>query len=229
MNLLIIIPARGGSKRVEKKNKKTLGGKPLIAWTIDQVVGIENATIVVSTDDKDILSIAQAYENITAFRRQAKHATDTSSIINVIEEVLDYFDGKDTFDAIMLLQPTSPFRTRSAIDEAIKLFQKGCGESVVSVSPVRSHPYWCKEVRDGIIHSFDERFDATVRSQDLPNVYQLNGLIYVSTIYNFRKRQSLYSEKTRALIIKSEEESLDIDTPFDWMMAEAIVNKGGKA
>jgi len=224
-NILTIIPARGGSKRVAGKNKKVLLNKPLVAWSIEQAIALESMCSIVSTDDADIADIAREC-GITSFMRSAEYATDISSVIDVVFEVLDFYESKKQhFDAVLLLQPTSPFRTTESIKQAIALFEKGGGESVVSVSLGSAHPHWCKTVENGVLMSFSEGFDASVRSQDLPDVYQLNGSIYLSSVENLKRTQSFYSENTQALIIDSEEETLDIDTPFDWLVAEAIAKK----
>ena len=224
--VLVVIPARGGSKRVPGKNKRFLGGQPLVSWTIQTATSALDAKVVVSTDSADIADIARKYDGIDVFMRSPQYATDEASVIDVILEVLNYYEGKGVyFESTLLLQPTSPFRTIESIQEAIALYERSNGESIVSVSPAATHPYWCKKVEHGNLLPFDDKFDANIRSQDLPPVYQLNGSIYLSSVKNIKENKSLYSKKTKAFIIDNEEEAVDIDTPFDWLIAEAIANR----
>lgn len=225
-SFLAVIPARSGSKRVVGKNKKKLGNKPLIAWSLEQINAVDlKPHVVVSTDDTDIVSIAKKYK-ANPIIRSAKYATDVSTVIDAVLEVLEVYESKQQcFDAVLLLQPTSPFRTSVSIQRAIELYKNGNGESVVSVNRASTHPHWCKTIENGVLKPFDKNFNDSVRSQDLPDVYQLNGSIYLSSVKNLKERRSFYSTNTQALIIDSEEEALDIDTPFDWLVGEAVANK----
>ncbi|MDQ7059372.1 MAG: acylneuraminate cytidylyltransferase family protein [Ghiorsea sp.] len=228
--ILIIIPARGGSKRVPRKNIKLLQGHPLIAWSILAAQSAVSDIVVVSTDDDEIASIARHYNAEVPFLRSPAYATDSATVIDAVLEVVDYYENTGvSFEAVLLLQPTSPFRSAQSIMKAIAMYEANSGqESVVSVSPAAVHPFWFKQVEDGVLLPFDERFDVSTRSQDLPNIYQLNGSVYLSSVENLRKNKSFYSGKTQALVIESEEESLDIDTQFDWLVAETIAKKREK-
>lgn len=225
-SILALIPARGGSKRIEGKNIKSLCGLPLIAHTLRIA---QAATcfdrIIVSTDDPAIADVARKHGGEIPWLRSAEASGDCSSMVDVILEVLERIEGNgdELQDAVMLLQPTSPFRTVESIWHAIKIFKESSEESVVSVSPVTSHPYWCKQISpQGELLPFLLEVDANQRSQDLPSVYALNGLIYLASVDTIRGNRSLYSEHTRALVVESEEETVDIDTPFDWLVAEAV-------
>jgi CMP-N,N'-diacetyllegionaminic acid synthase len=222
--ILTIIPARAGSKRIPGKNSKHLSGIPLIAWSIKSALDSLLEYVVVSTDNQKIADISLKYGAKVPFIRSYEFATDEASVIDVVLEVIElYQQSEQAFDAVLLLQPTSPFRTIETIRSAINQFDGK--ESIISVSPARSHPYWCKRIENGELFSFNNMQDLSLkRSQDLPNAYELNGSIYLSSIDNIIKNKSFYSDNTRALIISSEEEALDIDTPFDWFIAEAIAN-----
>lgn len=226
--MLVVVPARSGSKRVPGKNGRLLGGKPLICWTIEAALKAQLRRIVVSTDDKHLAEFALGCGAEVPFLRCPLNASDEASVIDVVLEVLDHFVEKGKhFDSVLLLQPTSPFRTAETIRAAIDIFDGK--DSVISVSPARAHPSWCKRVKEGLLYSFDDTFDPTKRSQDLSTVYELNGSVYLASVQTLRESRSFYSADPKAIIIESEVESLDIDTPFDWIVAEAIVNSSDQA
>ncbi len=228
IKILAIIPARSGSKRIAGKNVKPLCGLPLIAYTLRTARAASCfARIVVSTDDDAVAEIAREYGGDVPWLRSKKNAGDTSVVVDTIQEVLRSIevDGDPMPDAIMLLQPTSPFRSIESIHKAIRIFGQASGNSVVSVSPAANHPWWCKRLsEEGVLLPFVPDAPGNIRSQDLPPAYALNGLIYLASIATVRQRNSLYSERTHALVIDSFEEALDIDTPFDWLVAETICN-----
>lgn len=225
-SILALIPARGGSKRIPGKNVRTLCGLPLIAYTLQTAKAAGCfSRILVSTDDPHVAAIAREYGGDVPWLRSVENSSDTSTAMDAIEEVLGRMeaDGDPLPDTVMLLQPTSPFRRVESIHRAIELFEQAGGESVVSVSPAASHPLWCKRISsEGELVPFVPDTDTNLRSQDLPPAYALNGLIYLASFATVRERRSLYSEHPRALVIESPEEAVDIDTPFDWLVAEAI-------
>lgn len=223
---LALIPARGGSKRLPGKNILPLGGLPLIAHTLR----VAHAAacfdrILVSTDDPEIARVARLHGGEVPWLRSLDSAGDSSAAIDVILEVLDRIEADGTAfpEAVMLLQPTSPFRTKSTIRRAVELYANSGGNSVVSVSAAASHPWWCKSISPtGELLPFLPGVEGGLRSQDLPPAYVLNGLIYLASVATLREHHSLYSPHTQALLIESPEEALDIDTPSDWRVAEAI-------
>lgn len=226
MRVLAVIPARAGSKRVPGKNVKKLGSKPLIAWTIDQSLRSRCDHTMVSTDSEEIGKLAQCYGADVPFLRSSDLAADESNVIDgLIEVVQRYKSQGSAFDSIVLLQPTSPFRRVSTINSAIELHEENAGNSVVSVSPSRSHPHWAKRIeQDSLLPFYGESQGAELRSQDLSPAFELNGLIYICTISRLVEARSLYSEPTIPLIVKSEKEAIDIDTPFDWRIAELLAS-----
>ena len=227
--ILAIIPARSGSKRIPHKNIKMLGDKPLMAWSIETAIKSKKFyNVIVSSDDKEIAAIGREYGAEVPFLRNPEFASDTATVIDAVVEVVEHYERNGIkFDAVMLLQPTSPFRSVKSIDQAIEVYLSSAGESVVSVGPALVHPYWCKKVVNGILEPFVNTPDDIIstRSQDLPEAYQLTGSIYLSSVINLKKNQSFYSQSTHALIVESEQESIDIDTPFDWELAELIAGK----
>lgn len=226
IKILAFIPARGGSKRLPGKNIRPLCGLPLIAHTLHTAQAAACfSRILVSTDAPEVAAIAQEHGGEAPWLRSAENSSDTSTAMDAIEEVLARIetDGGPLPDAVMLLQPTSPFRSVESIHRAIELFEQSDGESVVSVSPAASHPLWCKRISpEGELLPFIPDAETNLRSQDLPPAYALNGLIYLTSMATLRERRSLYSEHTHALVIETPEEALDIDTPFDWLVAEAL-------
>lgn len=229
MNIVAIIPARAGSKRVPGKNTKQMAGQPLIAHTIKTAIDAQCfSRVLVSTDDAEIAEIAERYGAEVPALRSAAMATDEALVVDAVLELLDVIAKEEACmpDAVMLLQPTSPLRKVQSIHRAIELFLSVSPESVVSVSQAMTHPYWCKLIDDnGVIKPFVVGQEVPKQSQDLPPVYQLNGLIYLTHIDTLRLLRSFFSENTQGLVIADPEEVIDIDTPMDWLVAETIFKK----
>lgn len=224
MKILGVIPARSGSKGIPGKNVRVLGGKPLIAHTIQAAALSYIDRIVVSTDSEDIASVARQFGVRVPWLRPHQLATDEASVVDVVLHALERLELDDGFcpDAVMLLQPTSPFRSVNTIRRALDLYQEASYESVIAVSPVRDHPYWCKRINsDGILENFIPRSTPPHRRQELPAVYRLNGAIYLASVKTVRNSRSFYSPHPRALVIP-EEEDIDIDTPLDFEIAQAL-------
>jgi len=228
VKVFALIPARGGSKRVPGKNIRPLGRKPLIAWTIEVAGGVLGiADILVSTDDAAIRDAAVAAGAWAPWLRPTALSTDTTMAIDVCLHSLDWYEAeKGSVDGLMLLQPTSPFRTSETITRGLSLFKEHGFRPVIGVSPARSHPYWCyKDVSNTII-PFMERPDGAQRSQDLPPAFELNGAFYLVSPSDLRRNRALISADAVPLMVNDPHEALDIDTEWDWMIAEAIVKNG---
>lgn len=221
--ILALIPARGGSKRLPRKNVLPLGGKPLIAWTID--AARESGCFVdvlVSTDDEEIAAVAAAHGALVPWLRPAEFATDTARSIDVVLHALDWYEKeRGPIDGVMLLQPTSPFRSVATIRESAHRFlEHKDGAPLVSVSPAETHPAWTFSLEDGRMVPFCGWDNLKLRSQDLPPAYTLNGAIYVSSPGRLRGSESFMSEDMQAFVMTNRDEMLDIDTPADWTQAE---------
>lgn len=231
--VLALVPARGGSKRVPGKNIKPLDGLPLLAHTLRPALASKVFwRVIVSTDDAATAEVARTHGGEVPWLRSAASSTDASGSVDVALEVLDRLarDGSEPPDAVALLQPTSPFRAVETIRRAGEMFERSGGESVVTVSPAGDHPWWCRTVTaKGVLRPFLPDAPSGVRSQDLPPVHVLNGLLYLASVDTLRTRKSFESPNTRALIVESPEEALDIDTSFDWSIAEALclLRRGG--
>ena len=156
MRILALITARGGSKRIPGKNIRPLGGKPLIVWSIDvakDIVGIVD--ILVSTDDKNILEVAKNAGALAPWSRPPELATDTASSVDVCLHALEWYEKENgRIDGLMLLQPTSPFRSRKSVFQGIELFSSHQHRPVIGVSTAKSHPMWCFEIEKGIMRPF---------------------------------------------------------------------------
>jgi N-acylneuraminate cytidylyltransferase/CMP-N,N'-diacetyllegionaminic acid synthase len=224
LKILGIVPARGGSKGLPGKNLKPLGGTPLIVHAIRtaQSSGCLDR-VIVSTDDSVIARIAKEAGGEVPWMRPPELATDTALVEDVLAHALHRLQQEGySSDAVMLLQPTSPFRTVQTIQEAARLYRQHSGESVISVSPARDHPYWCKRIAaDGTLEPWDKNVEGPKRRQELPAAYALNGVIYVASASLVLETRSLYSPRPKALLI-SESEAVDIDTPEDWVLAECL-------
>jgi CMP-N,N'-diacetyllegionaminic acid synthase len=231
MKILVLIPARGGSKRVPGKNIRPLGGQPLIVWSIDVARDIPGiCDVLVSTDDPEIAEVARNAEVLVPWLRPEKLATDTTSSVDVCLHALDWYEEKyGKVDGLMLLQPTSPFRSRDSILRGIELFRLHQHCPVIGVSAAESHPMWCFEIEEGTMRPFIESAGLSMRSQDLPPAYVINGSFYLISPEGLRKLKSFYSESAVPLVIDAPEESLDIDTEWDLKLAEAIFKSGASS
>ncbi len=223
--ILAVIPARGGSKRLPGKNIRPLAGLPLIAWTIRTAVAARVFDeVLVSTDDTEIAEIAIRYGASVPWLRPRDLSTDTATSVDVVLHALSAYESeRRSFESLMLLQPTSPFRSVETIRRAVELHEQAGNPQVISVCPAKTHPAWCFLVdSEGRMSGYAGEDMRPVRSQDLPPVYQLNGSIYLTTAHDLRKERSFFSSRTRALLVTQPEESIDIDDAWDWQLAECI-------
>ncbi len=231
--VLAIIPARGGSKSIPKKNIKPLGDMPLIAYTIKEALKSKYIDrIVVSTDDKEIADIAKNYGAHIPFLRPKELAQDASSSLSVILHTIEYLEREENYspDIIVFLQPTSPFRKVKHIDEGIEKIE-GC-DAVVGVSEVKEHPYFMMQKKGKFLEPFLDIKDRPLRRQDVPKIYILNASIYIAKreYYNNANDSDpvapVFNGKVRAVMM-DEISSFDINTKLDFLVAEAILKEEG--
>ncbi len=229
MRILALIAARGGSKRLPGKNIRPLGGSPLIVWSIDVAKGIpEICDILISTDDSAIAEVARNAGALVPWLRPAELATDTAASVDVCLHALDWYEGENgKVNGLLLLQPTSPFRSRDSVQRGIELFRMHQSRPVLGVSPVLSHPMWCFQVEGESMRPFINGGGMRLRSQDLPPAYVVNGAFYLIAPEDLRKLHSFYSDDMVPLVIEEPQESIDIDTEWDWKMAETFVAMSG--
>ena len=226
MKYLVVIPARGGSKGIPHKNIKPLGGKPLIYYSIDvarQFTTDEN--ICVTTDDAEIISVVEQHGLKVPFVRPAELATDTCGSSEVIQHAYQFFADKGIqYDAIVLLQPTSPFRKDEFIKEAVALYDESI-DMVTSVRPAACNPYYdgFEENAEGLLKI--SKGDGTIaRRQEAPKVWQ-NGSIYVINPKSLIEKGMGGFTKIKKYSMP-ETYSVDLDTMLDWKMAELIIKEG---
>lgn len=218
--ILAVIPARGGSKRLPGKNILPFCGKPLISWSIQAAMESEYIDkVVVSSDDSNILAIAEQY-GADVLPRPAVLASDEAGTISVLKHVINGMESK--YDCIVLLQPTSPLRTEKHIDEAIELLGCKQADSIISVTKTAHSPLWSNTLpQNKSMKDFLRSDVAGKRSQELADYYRLNGAIYIVTCGFFLENESFYSDNSYAYIMP-EYASVDIDTKYDFVCAEAI-------
>jgi CMP-N,N'-diacetyllegionaminic acid synthase len=224
MKILALIPARGGSKRLPGKNIRVLGDKPLIVWSIDVARGIpEICDILVSTDDPAIADVCSAASAYVPWLRPAELATDIASSNDVALHALNWYESEHgAIDGILLLQPTSPFRTRQMVRRGIELFVKHDRQPVIGVSLADAHPMWTLKVEGDYLVPFMQEHGLGMRSQDLPPAYVVNGSFYLISPKELRANRTFFGKTSIPLIVESKQESLDIDVEFDWHIAEII-------
>lgn len=223
MKSLVIIPARGGSKGIPRKNIKPFNGKPLIYYAIDCARAIcSDEDICVSTDDSEIISVVEQYGLKVPFVRPAELATDTAGTYEVLLHALDFYEKQGChYDTVVLLQNTSPFRRAEQVKEALGLYNEKV-DMVVSVKECAANPYYCvfEEDANGYLHVC--KGDGNIfRRQDAPKVYEYNGAIYIINPESL-KHQHMHQFKKRVKYVMDEMSSFDLDTMTDWKIAEMI-------
>jgi len=224
MKILALVTARGGSVRLPGKNLRPLGGKPLINWSIEIVQGIPDISeILVSTDNESIADISRKAGALVPWLRPQELATNEASSVDVALHALNWYEKeKSTVDGLLLLQPTSPFRSKSTVLNGIALFEKIGMLPVVGVSPTHAHPLWSFKIEHGELLSFVDNTGLQRRSQDLPPAYVVNGNFYLISPDDLRQNKSFFGARTIPLIAESEKEALDIDSEMDFTFAEFI-------
>jgi CMP-N-acetylneuraminic acid synthetase len=222
VNILAIIPARGGSKSIPKKNIKSLNGKPLIYYTISEAQKSKLITdIVLTSDNKEIIEVAKKFKCNT-LKRSKSISQDKTPMLPVIKDTLDKYEEKSgkKFDIIVLLQPTTPFRKVNDIDKALKKLIKEKNHSIVSVYRVLdNHPARMYKLINNRLHSLSPKLSG-VNRQNLPPVYHRNGAIY-ATYRQIILKNSLLGKKI-SYYEMSKEKSVNIDDHYDFKIANLI-------
>ena len=221
--VLAVIPARGGSKGVPGKNVRQVAGKPLIAWTIEEARKSRYVDrMILSSDDAGIIEVARKWGCEVPFVRPAELAQDDTPGIQPVFHAVRELPG---YDYVVLLQPTSPLRTCDDIDRCIELcLFKGAFSCVSVVEPDKS-PYWMfTGDSDGKIHPLLSDSQMIVRRQDLPQVYALNGAVYVSECETLLERGSFITDNT-VFHLMAKHASIDIDTEIDLIISEILLEK----
>ena len=225
--ILGVIPARGGSKGLSRKNIKILFGKPLIAWTIEQALASKYLDrLIVSTEDEEIAEVSKKYGAEVPFIRPKELAEDNAKGIDVVLHAIDWLkknDRRKQYDLIILIQPTSPLRKSDDIDKAIELLFLKKAKAIVSVCEIDHHPLWANTLpEDGCMKDFIRREVMKKNRQELVKFYRLNGAIYLAYRDYIKEQESFLGEKTFAYIMPREG-SIDIDDEIDFELAQILM------
>jgi CMP-N-acetylneuraminic acid synthetase len=228
MKILGIIPARGGSKGIPGKNIKLLGGKPLLEYTVEAAKASKLLSrVILSSDEEEIIEVAVQLNLEVPFIRPSDLAQDNTPSIEVVKQALKFFEEKgEKFDAVCLLQVTTPFRKHELIDRAIGKFIKGNFDSLISVRevPAEYNPHWVFEEREGNLRISTGENEIISRRQELPKAYHRDGAIYITRTSVILQNNSLYG-KNIGFIDTTGSPYVNIDEPADWKNAEELLNK----
>lgn len=221
--ILAIIPARGGSKGIPRKNIKLLAEKPLIAWTIEEAKKSKYIDrLILSSEDEEIIRVAKEYGCEVPFIRPKELALDDTPGIEPVIHAINTLPEK--YDYVCLLQPTSPLRKVEDIDGCIEKCIKNNADSCVSVTEVDQHPYWMYEINN------EEKLkplfidNNIARRQDLPKIYILNGAVYLAKTNQILNKLDFVTKDTLSFIM-DKRRSVDVDDINDFAYTEYLINK----
>jgi CMP-N,N'-diacetyllegionaminic acid synthase len=228
MNILGIIPARAGSKRVPNKNSKLLGGKPLVQHIIEaSCLSKKLTTVLVSSDSDAVLQIAGNYSNLIALRRPDELSDDTAPAIDYVLHALSFLEKKNhtTYDIIVILQPSSPLTLADDIDKTIELLIESGADSAVSVMELGHdvNPLKMKVLEGNKLIAYLEDERGRMAAHELPKIYVRNCAVYATTADTIAKKQ-IIGDDCRAYIMPRER-SVDINDPIDFDFAEFLFQK----
>lgn len=232
--ILGVIPARGGSKGVPRKNIRNICGKPLIQYIFESAQKSKYINrLILSTEDDEIAGVAMSIGIEVPFMRPRELATDTASSISVIKHALKFFDDLGIrFEGVILLQATNPFTTADTIDRTIELWiETGCDSVTTITEMTRGHPYITKRLKPGnIIESFCPAPPGVVisRRQDREKAYYMTGAVYMRSraLIEAENMDGHYLGKDSRAVVVNEIEAIDINKPFDFELAEWVMNRG---
>lgn len=227
MRNLAIIPARSGSKGLKNKNIKDLNGKPLIAYTIEAALKTKIFDeVMVSTDSEEYSNIAKDYGASVPFLREKEYSSDIASSWDVVKSVLKKYElmGMD-FDNVVLLQPTSPLRTKEDILRAFEIREEKNAKVIISVCEVDHSPVLANTIpEDGSLKGFLGSKYIDIPRQEIETYYRINGAIYLCDVKYLLNEKNLYGSETFALLME-EYNSIDIDKEIDFILASIILNE----
>jgi CMP-N,N'-diacetyllegionaminic acid synthase len=221
-----IIPARGGSKRLPGKNLRMLGGKPLVAWAIEAARGARRlSNLVVSSDDREVLDIARGYVPRLALERPAEISSDQSPAIDYVRHALKVLEsqGQGPFDAVVIVQPSSPFTLSADIDATVDLLAASGADSAVSVMQLdhATHPLKMKTLQGDRLLPFLEEERGRMAAHELPEIYVRNCSVYATTRSSIERGQ-IIGDDCRGYVMPRER-SLDINEELDLAFAEFLL------
>lgn len=228
MNILAVIPARGGSKAVPHKNIKDLDGKPLIAYTIEQALGSSMLTdVVVSTDSEDIREVAMQYGAKAPFIRPEELSTDTALALPTIQHAVKEMEAREekTYDIVIMLQATSPLRKVEDIEVSLNMLIEEKADAVISVVHVDGwHPMKMKRFSGNMLVDYEKPPIENPPRQILPPVYMMNGAIFATVRDVLMLKNTFQGQKCLGYIMP-QERSYDIDNEIDFVIADYILKK----
>lgn len=224
-----LIPARGGSKGVPRKNLRLLGGRPLLSWTADTALSASSLErVVLSTDDPEIAAAGRYLGLDVPFLRPPELAADDTPTLDVVIHALNWLERSgDQYDALVLLQPTSPFRSPDLIDQAVKILQEQDATSVITVRPVphRYNPHWVFQPDErGVLRLATGDKEPLPRRQLLPEAYIRDGRLYAVRTQVALKQGTLYGDRCMPLY-QCDVEDINLDTLEDFATAERLLER----
>lgn len=221
-SFLAIIPARGGSKRLPRKNVLDLAGKPLIAWTIGAALDSKYIDqVIVTSDDDEILEISKN-NGADVLKRPDELSSDTATTFDVIEHAIKQVKTK--YDFVILLQPTSPLREKKHIDEAVEVLQQKSSDAVISVCEVDHSPLWSNTIPEsGSLENFLSDEIKNKRGQELPQYYRLNGAIYICACTRLLEEKTFFLSSKTTSYEMERKNSIDIDNEIDLKLVEVLI------
>jgi CMP-N,N'-diacetyllegionaminic acid synthase len=228
LKLLALIPARGGSKGVPRKNIKLLGGKPLLWYSYESARESGLFTeIVLSTEDTEIAETGKRLGMMVPFIRPAEFATDAAKSIDVVNHAIDEMAKLGyTYDAVVLLQPTSPFREKGILNKALQAFIDTQADSLVSVRkvPHQFNPHWLFEAdENNLLRIATGDKELIGRRQELPDAYYRDGQIYITLTEVLTQKRSFVGNRLSYIVNESEASLVNIDNMDDWHRAEQFI------
>ncbi|MGH7603720.1 MAG: cytidylyltransferase domain-containing protein [Gemmatimonadaceae bacterium] len=229
MRVLGLIPARGGSKGVARKNVRVLCGKPLLQWTAESALSARTLDrVVLSTDDEEIASVGRRCGVDVPFLRPSELARDDTPTLPVVQHALEELEkAGDRFDAVCLLQPTNPFRRSVDIDGCVELLSLSYADAVMSVLrvPAEYNPHWVYfRAEDGSLRLSTGEAEPIARRQLLPPAFHRDGSIYVTRRNAIMEQRSLYGMRVLGYEV-DRAQTVNIDTPADWNRAEVLMQE----
>ncbi len=231
MKILGLIPARSGSKGIPGKNIKLLGGRPLLAYTAEAAKSAKLLNrVILSSDDDEIIAVARELGIEAPFVRPENLADDSTGSLEMIQHAVEFLKSRgEEYDAVCLLQPTTPFRETGLIDSTIEKFTAGNFDSLISVRevPAQFNPHWAFEEKEGKLQIATGDREIISRRQDLPKAYHRDGAIYITRTDVLMEQNSLFGNRI-GYINTTGHPYVNIDVPEDWQKAEGLAPKPPK-
>lgn len=226
-NILTIIPARGGSKGIPRKNLVQLAGKPLLQYTIEAAKSANLGNILLSSDDAEILALGAQLGIKSDYVRPQQFANDTAGMVDVVLHALEWWEMTYRVipEHVLLLQPTSPLRSSADINAAVAHYLRMQADSLVSVHSLSEHPYECVRIVENKLDFLCKPDKPVVRRQDYDNnFYYINGAIYLTTT-KFIKENKKFIDANTSMYVMDRRNGVDIDEPADLQWAEFLLTK----